>query len=60
MLLFTRASRLGRASRLFTIAKPTKYINIKVDYEGLITPFSFPLHTKLAKNLEKAGVPLEF
>ena len=31
--------------------KPPKLINIKVNLDGEVLPFAFPLHTKLAKNL---------
>lgn len=55
-------STLMTAFRLTTstLPKQPKLVNIKVEYEGTTYPFAFPLHTKLAKNLEKAGVPLEF
>jgi len=38
--------------------KPTKLIKIKVENDGEQMQFAFPIYTKLAKNLEKAGVPL--
>lgn len=50
----------SRIVRQFAGVASPRLINIKVEYEGEIIPFAFPLHTKLAKNLERARVPLEF
>lgn len=59
----TALSKLLRGVRPFASEKdPQKprLVNVKVEVDGEVKDFAFPLHTKLAKNLEAVGVPLEF
>lgn len=51
------AMLINKTIRYFTQSAP-KLVNMKVNYEGLITSYAFPVHTKLAKNLLSAKVPL--
>jgi ferredoxin len=37
-----------------------KLVEVKIKYDGNIYPYQFPLHTKLAPNLQKMKVDLEF
>lgn len=49
-----------KALRNFSTIKTPKLIPISVRIDDEVMKFSYPLHTKLAKNLEKSGVPLDF
>ena len=46
-----------KALRNFSTIKTPKLIPISVRIDDEVMKFSYPLHTKLAKNLEKSGVP---
>jgi ferredoxin len=45
--------------RCSTVRSPTP-INIKIEYMGEVTPFSFPVDTMLGHNLRKTACPLDF
>lgn len=50
--------KLRGLARFCAEQKPVKLIKLNVEYDGQVTPYSFPIHTKLSKNLQKIGVPL--
>ena len=60
MLAISRKVFRGFRFSLTPPPPPRKMVKMKVQIDDEVQEFAFPAFSKLAKNLERAGIPLEF